>query len=194
MKTLLAVALLSLGAKAQTTWNVDASHSKLGFSVTHMMVSETEGRFKIYEGKLSSKSDLDFTDAAIDFSVDVNSINTDNDQRDAHLKGADFFDAATFPKITFKSVSMKPGKVKGTYILVGDLTMHGVTKRVTFTAIAAKNIFKDPYGMQRFAFKVIGKVNRIDFGLKYNAALEAGGVALSEDVKIDCTIEITKAK
>jgi polyisoprenoid-binding protein YceI len=194
MKTLLAVALLSLGAKAQTTWNVDASHSKLGFSVTHMMVSETEGRFKIYEGKLSSKSDLDFTDAAIDFSVDVNSINTDNDQRDAHLKGADFFDAATFPKITFKSVSMKPGKVKGTYILVGDLTMHGVTKRVTFTAIAAKNIVKDPYGMQRFAFKVIGKVNRIDFGLKYNAALEAGGVALSEDVKIDCTIEITKAK
>lgn len=194
MKTLLAVALLSLGAKAQTTWNVDASHSKLGFSVTHMMVSETEGRFKIYEGKLSSKSDLDFTDAVIDFSVDVNSINTDNDQRDAHLKSADFFDAATFPKITFKSVSMKPGKVKGTYILVGDLTMHGVTKRVTFTAIAAKNIVKDPYGMQRFAFKVIGKVNRIDFGLKYNAVLEAGGVALSEDVKIDCTIEITKAK
>lgn len=192
-KTLVAVAALSLSAKAQTNWNIDASHSKLGFSVTHMMVSETEGKFKIYEGKVSSKAEMDFTDASIDFSIDVASINTDDEKRDGHLKSPDFFDVAKFPKITFKSTSMKPGKIKGTYILTGDLTMHGVTKKVTLTAIGASKIVKDPYGMMRYAFKVIGKLNRKDFGLTYNAALEAGGVALSEEVKIDCTIEMTKA-
>lgn len=195
IKTLVAVAALTLSAKAQTNWNVDASHSKMGFAVTHMMVSETEGKFKIYEGKVSSKSDMDFTDATIDFKVDVNSINTDNDQRDGHLKGADFFDVAKYPDITFKATSMKPNaKVKNSYILKGDLTMHGVTKQVTLTAIGASKIVKDPYGMMRYAFKVTGKLNRTEFGLKYNAALEAGGVALSEEVRIDCTIELTKAK
>ena len=195
IKTLVAVAVISLSAKAQTTWNIDASHSKMGFAITHMMVSETEGKFKVYEGTVSSKSDMDFTNAAIDFKIDVNSINTDNDQRDAHLKGADFFDAATYPSITFKATSMKANpKMKNSYILIGDLTMHGVTKKVTLNAIGAAKIVKDPYGMMRYAFKITGKVNRIDFGLKYNAALEAGGVALSEDVKLDCTIEITKAK
>ena len=195
IKTLLAVAALSLSAKAQTTWNVDGSHSKMGFAITHMMVSETEGKFKIYEGTVSSKSDVDFTNANIDFKIDVNSLNTDNEKRDEHLKSADFFDAATFPTIAFKAKSMKANpKVKNSYILVGDLTMHGVTKPVTLTAIGASKIVKDPYGMMRYAFKITGKLNRIDYGLKYNAALEAGGVALSEDVKIDCTIELTKAK
>ncbi len=195
LKTIVAVAAISLSANAQTNWNVDASHSKMGFSVTHMMVSETEGKFKIYEGKVSSKSDIDFTDASIDFKIDVNSINTDDEKRDGHLKSPDFFDVATFPNMTFKSTSMKANpKIKNSYILVGDLTMHGVTKKVTLTAIGASKIVKDPYGMMRYAFKVMGKINRIDFGLKYNAVLEAGGVALSEDVKIDCTVEITKAK
>lgn len=195
LKAIVAVVAISLSAKAQTNWNVDASHSKLGFSVTHMMVSETEGKFKIYEGKVSSKSDIDFTDASIDFKIDVNSINTDDEKRDGHLKSPDFFDVATYPNMTFKSTSMKANpKIKNSYILIGDLTMHGVTKKVTLTAIGASKIVKDPYGMMRYAFKVMGKINRIDFGLKYNAVLEAGGVALSEEVKIDCTIEITKAK
>lgn len=195
IKTLVAVAALTLSAKAQTNWNVDASHSKMGFAVTHMMVSETEGKFKIYEGKVSSKSDMDFTNASIDFKIDVNSINTDNDQRDAHLKGADFFDTEKYPDITFKATSMKPNpKVKNSYVLKGDLTMHGVTKPVTLTAIGASKIVKDPYGMMRYAFKITGKLNRTEFGLKYNAALEAGGVALSEEVRIDCTVELTKAK
>ncbi|MES2515881.1 MAG: YceI family protein [Bacteroidota bacterium] len=194
LKTLVAVAAISLSAQAQTNWNVDASHSKLGFAVTHMMVSETEGKFKIYEGKVSSKGDMDFTDAKIDFSVDAASINTDDEKRDGHLKSPDFFDVAKFPKITFVSKSMKPGKVKGTYILVGDLTMHGVTKSVTLTAIGASKIVKDPYGMERYAFKVTGTINRKDFGLAWNAALEAGGVAVSEDVRLDINVEITKAK
>ena len=194
-KTLVSLAVISASAKAQTNWNVDASHSKLGFAVTHMMVSETEGKFKIYEGKISSsKADSDFNDAKIDFTVDAASINTDDEKRDGHLKSADFFDVAKFPKITFVSKSMKAGKIKNTYILVGDLTMHGVTKSVTLNAIGASKIVKDPYGMERYAFKVTGTVNRKDFGLAWNAVLEAGGVAVSKDVRLDINIEITKAK
>ena len=195
LKTLVAVAVISVSAKAQTNWNVDASHSKLGFAVTHMMVSETEGKFKVYEGKVSSsKADADFNDTKIDFTVDAASINTDDEKRDGHLKSADFFDVAKFPKITFVSKSMKAGKIKNTYTLVGDLTMHGVTKSVTLNAIGASKIVKDPYGMERYAFKVTGTVNRKDFGLAWNAVLEAGGVAVSEDVRLDINIEITKAK
>ena len=195
LKTLLAFASISIGANAQSNWNVDASHSKLGFAVTHMMVSETEGKFKIYEGKVTSvKPAADFTDAKIDFSIEAASINTDDEKRDGHLKSPDFFDVAKYPKITFVSKSMKPGKIKGTYTLVGDLTMHGVTKPVTLTAIGASKIVKDPYGMERFAFKVTGALNRKDYGLSWNAALEAGGVAVSETVRLDITIEITKAK
>jgi polyisoprenoid-binding protein YceI len=195
IKTLAAATLITISATAQTNWNVDASHSKLGFAVTHMMVSETEGKFKIYEGKVSSlKSDADFTGASIYFNVDAASINTDDEKRDGHLKSADFFDVAQFPKISFKSTSMNPGKVKGTYTLVGDLTMHGVTKSVSLTAIGASKIVKDPYGMERYAFKVIGSINRKDFGLAWNAIIEAGGVAVSETVRLDFNVEITKAK
>jgi len=193
--TLVAVAAFTFAAKAQSNWNVDASHSKLGFAVTHMMVSETEGKFKVYEGKVTSvKPEADFTDAKIEFSVDAASINTDDEKRDGHLKSPDFFDVEKYPKITFVSTSMKPGKVKGTYTLVGNLTMHGVTKPVTLTAIGASKIVKDPYGMERYAFKVTGNINRKDFGLSWNAALEAGGVAVSENVRLDINVEITKAK
>jgi polyisoprenoid-binding protein YceI len=185
--------VLALGTSAQTNWKVDASHSKLGFKVQHMMVSETEGRFKLYEGKVSSKSETDFTDATIEFSADVNSIDTDDPKRDGHLKGPDFFDVEKNPKIIFKSTSMKPGKIKGTYDLDGDLTMHGVTKKVKLMAIGAAKAVKDPYGNMRYAFKVTGKVNRVEYGLKYNAALEAGGVAIGEEVSVDCTVELIKA-
>lgn len=194
IKTLAAIIAFSVGAKAQVNWNIDASHSKLGFAVTHMMVSETEGKFKVYKGTVSSKSDLDFTDAKIEFTVDASSINTDDEKRDGHLKSPDFFDVAKYPEITFVSKSMKPGKIKGTYTLVGDLTMHGVTKPVTLTAIGASKVVKDPYGMERYAFKVTGKLNRKDYGLTWNAALEAGGVAVSDEVRLDIIVEMTKAK
>lgn len=194
IKTLAAIIAFSVGAKAQVNWNIDASHSKLGFAVTHMMVSETEGKFKVYKGTVSSKSDLDFTDAKIEFTVDAASINTDDEKRDGHLKSPDFFDVAKYPEITFVSKSMKPGKIKGTYTLVGDLTVHGVTKPVTLTAIGASKVVKDPYGMERYAFKVTGKLNRKDYGLTWNAALEAGGVAVSDEVRLDIIVEMTKAK
>lgn len=191
-----AVALTALSTSAQTKWTVDASHSKLGFSVTHMMVSETEGKFKVYEGTADSKSETDFTDAKIEFSADAASINTEDEKRDGHLKSPDFFDVEKFPKITFKSTSMKKAAKGGatTYELVGDLTMHGVTKKAKFTAIGAAKPVKDPYGNIKQGFKVTGVINRKDFGLAWNAALEAGGVAVSEEVKIDLNIELNKAK
>ena len=188
-----ASAFVMLSATAQTNWKLDASHSKLGFSVTHMMVSETEGKFKIYEGTVDSKTEMDFTDAKIEFSADVNSINTDDEKRDGHLKSPDFFDAAKYPKITFKSTSMKLiAKTKTTYVLEGDLTMHGVTKKVKLFAKGADKVVKDPYGNMKNGFKVTGSLNRKDFGLTYNSVLEAGGVALSEEVKLDINIELNK--
>jgi polyisoprenoid-binding protein YceI len=186
--------LMVAGAVAQTNWKVDNSHSKLGFSVTHMMVAETEGKFKIFNGSVSSKSEMDFTDAQITFSADAASINTEDEKRDGHLKSPDFFDVTKFPEITFKSTSMKPdGKGKTTYIVEGDLTMHGVTKRVKLNAIGAAKTVKDPYGNIKNGFKVTGTINRKDFGLVWNAALEAGGVAVSEEVQISLNIELNKA-
>jgi len=181
-KLVLGIAVLaSLSASAQVNWKLDNSHSKLGFSVTHMMVSETEGKFKIYQGTVSSTTETDFTDAKIEFSADVNSINTEDEKRDGHLKSPDFFDAAKFPTITFKSTSMKPvAKGKTIYNLEGELTMHGVTKKVKLNAIGATKTVKDPYGNIKYGFKVTVTINRKDFGLAWNAALEAGGVAASE--------------
>ncbi len=192
VKQTLALLAFSMGLTAQTNWKVDASHSKLGFSVVHMMISETEGTFKVYDGKVSSPKELDFTGATIDFSVDVNSVNTEDEKRDGHLKGEDFFDAAKFPKMMFKSTSMK-AKGKMMYDLEGDLTIKGVTKKVKLQAVGAPKIVKDPWGNMRYAFKVIGKINRKDYGLTWNAALEAGGVAVSEDVSLNITIELTKS-
>ena len=197
MKKIITTAILALvmtTGNAQVNWKLDNSHSKLGFSVTHMMVSEVEGKFKIYEGQVSSKSEMDFTDAKISFSADAASINTEDEKRDGHLKSSDFFDVAKFPNITFKSTSMKPsGQGKTTYIVEGDLTMHGVTKKVKLMAIGASKTVKDPYGNIKNGFKVTGTINRKDFGLSWNAALEAGGVAVSDEVNIDLNIELNKA-
>lgn len=195
MITSAVVALSMFGAaNAQVNWKLDASHSKVSFSVVHAMVSETEGRFKMFDGTVSSKSDMDFTDANINFTVDASSINTEDEKRDGHLKSPDFFDVAKYPTLTFKSTSMKPsGKGKTTYDVEGDLTMHGVTKKVKFTAIGAAKTVKDPYGNLKNGFKVSGKINRKDFGLTWNAALEAGGVMVSEDVDIVLNIELNKA-
>lgn len=195
-KTLVTAALVAfagLSAVAQVKWKIDNSHSKVGFSVVHLMVSETEGKFKIYEGNVESKTEADFSDAKIDFTIDVNSINTDDEKRDGHLKSPDFFDVANHPKMTFKAISMKPTKVKTTYELTGDLTIRGVTKKVTLTALGATKAVKDPWGNTKYAFKLMGKINRKDFGLNWNAAIEAGGVVVSEEVKLDITVELNKA-
>jgi polyisoprenoid-binding protein YceI len=191
-----AFALVSSAAIAQVNWKVDASHSKVGFSVTHLMVSETEGKFRVYDGKVSSKSESDFTDAGIEFTADAASINTEDEKRDAHLKSADFFDAEKYPKLIFKATSMKPNPKKGktAYDLEGDLTMHGVTKKVKLSAIGASKAVKDPWGNIKYGFKVTGVINRKDYGLNWNAALETGGVVVSDEVNLDINIELNKAK
>ncbi|MGE0566647.1 MAG: YceI family protein [Bacteroidia bacterium] len=194
MKTLIisGAMLLALNISGQTKWSIDNSHTKIGFSVAHLMVSETEGKFNKYEGEVVSNADLDFTNAKIDFKVDVNSVDTDDDQRDGHLKSADFFDAEKHPQMVFKAKSMKPTKVKTNYDLVGDLTIKGITKEVKLTAVGASKLMKDPWGNTKYGFKVVGKINRKDFNLTWNKALESGGLLVGEDVNLNITLELKK--
>jgi polyisoprenoid-binding protein YceI len=193
MKKLFFIALMAAGTQLVNAadWTADLSHSKVRFSISHMAVSETDGSFKVYDAKVSSEA-ADFSDAKIEFTIDVNSINTDNDMRDGHLKGEDFFNAAKYPKMTFKSVSFK--KVSGNkYILEGDLTIKDVTKRVKFDVVYGGTV-KDPYGNTKAGFKVTGIVDRYAFGLKYNALTEAGGAMIGQEVNFVVNLELQKQK
>jgi polyisoprenoid-binding protein YceI len=200
MKKLFIASILSLAAvaafaqtkstaAAPSTWAVDASHSNVKFGVTHMVVSEVEGYFKVFSGTIKATSD-DFNDASIDFAVDVASINTDSDQRDGHLRSEEFFNATKYPKMTFKSSSFKKGS-GNQYILEGDLTIRDITKHVKFNVTYGGTV-KDPWGNTKAGFKARTTINRMDYGLKWNAALEAGGVAVSEDVEVIVNIELQK--
>jgi len=191
MKNLsLALALFSIVlVNAQSTWNFDASHSSVRFAVDHMVISEVEGKFTSFEGTVESSKE-DFSDAKINFIIDVNSIDTDNEKRDGHLKNEDFFDTPKYPKMTFESTSVKKIK-EGKYKLIGNLTLHGVTKEITLTMNHGGTI-KDPWGNTRAGLKVTGILNRTDFGLKYNSTLEAGGLMLGEEVELSCKMELVK--
>jgi len=181
----------AMAVQAQTNWTIDASHSNVKFSVVHMVVSETEGYFKTYNGKVVS-STPDFDGASIEFSVDVNSINTDNVDRDKHLMGDDFFNAEKYPKMNFKSVSFK--KISGNkYELTGDLTIRDVTKRVKFD-VTYGGTAKDPWGNVKAGFKVKGKINRKEYNLKWSVLTEAGGMVVSEEVDILMNIELVQSK
>jgi polyisoprenoid-binding protein YceI len=178
------------GAVAQTTWKVDKSHSNVKFAVSHMVVSEVEGSFRMFDGSLvASKADL--SDAKVNFSVDVASVNTDNEKRDGHLKSDDFFNAEKFPKMTFVSKSMKPlGGNK--YALTGDLTLRDVTKTVTFDVTYGGQI-NTGRGVKA-GFKAKTTIDRLTYGLKYAPALETGGLAVGKDVDITVLLEMDQAK
>jgi len=183
---------LGISLNAQNTkWNFDESHSKISFSVTHMMITDVEGKFNKYEGEILSDKD-DFSDAKINFKIDVKSIDTDNDKRDDHLKSADFFNTEKFPDIIFTGEKMIK-KGKGKYKLSGDFTMLGVTKKIILD-VTYRGMKKDPWGNLRAGFKISGTINRNDWGLKYNSALDAGGVMIGEEVDIICNIELIKSK
>ncbi|MEP2771055.1 MAG: YceI family protein [Fulvivirga sp.] len=187
--TLSFIALLATSVVfGQSTWNLDNSHSNIGFTVDHMVISETEGEFQNFTATVTSDKS-DFNGAEITFTADVNSINTDNEKRDGHLKSDDFFGAEKYPKITFKGKLVK--KSNSDYELKGDFTMKGVTKKVTFP-VDYRGTIKDPYGMTRAGFKIKGVVNRTDYGLKWNSLTEAGGMVVGEDVNIICNVEIIK--
>lgn len=183
--------LVSTGLFAQTKWSVDPVHSSVKFSVSHLVISEVEGQFKTFDGSINTKS-ADFSNADISFTVDVNSIDTDNENRDKHLKSADFFDAGSYPQMRFQSTSFK--KVSGNkYILKGNLTLRGVTKPVTFN-VTYGGTAKDGYGNTKAGFKASTVINRFDYGLKWNNLTEAGGATVGKEVSIDLKLEFTQQK
>jgi polyisoprenoid-binding protein YceI len=194
MKKIILITLLSYlsaGLFAQNKWTVDPVHSNVKFTVTHLVISEVEGYFKTFTGTINS-SKPDFSDASIDFTVDVNSINTDNDMRDKHLKSDDFFNAEKFPKMIFKSSSFR--KVSGNkYILTGNLTLRDITKPVTFDVVYGGTM-KDFQGITHAGFKATGKINRFDYNLKWNSLTEAGGSVVGSDVEIHLNLEFTQSK
>lgn len=170
-------------------WNVDSSHSMAEFAVKHMMIATVKGHFNKVEGTIEADPN-NLTAAKFDVAVDIASINTRDEQRDAHLRSADFFDAEQHPRLTFVTKSVQPQGEN--YLLTGDLTMRGVTREVPFE-LTYEGQGKDPWGNEKIGFSAEAKVNRKDFGLNWNAALETGGVLVSDQVKISIQLEATKA-
>ena len=186
-----ALALSTSGLFAQSTWNVDPVHSNVRFTVSHLVISEVEGSFKKFNGTLQSAKP-DFSDAKINFTVDVNSINTDNEGRDKHLKGDDFFNADQYPQMSFQGTSFR--KISGNeYELKGNLTIRNVTKPATFKVTYGGTV-KDPWGNIKAGFKASGSINRFDYGLKWNTLTEAGGAVVGKDIAIDLRLEFAQAK
>lgn len=173
---------------ATTKWALDPTHSELQFKVKHLMITTVTGNIKSFGAELESEGD-DFTNAAISFSGDINSIDTGNGDRDGHLKSGDFFEAEKYPAMTFKSTSVE--KDGDDYTVKGDLTIKDVTKAVKLNAEFG-GIATDPWGNTKAGFTLGGKINRTEFGLTWNAALETGGVMVSEDVKILGELQFVK--
>jgi len=172
-----------------TRWVVDPMHSEVQFKVKHLVISTVTGFFRKFDGSVQTENE-DFQNAEIDFTLDVNSIDTNQEQRDQHLKSADFFDAEQYPKITFKSTSFtKTGDEE--YDLTGDLTVRDVTKPVTLK-VEFGGSAGDFYGNTKAGFEITGKINRKEFGLTWNGVTEAGSVVVGEDVKLIINLQFTK--
>ena len=173
---------------AQTTWNTDLAHSAVKFTVAHLVISEVEGSFKSFDATFTTWKD-DFSDATLTATIKVASIFTDNEKRDNHLKSPDFLDAAKYPEITFKSTSFsKTGEA--TYRIAGDLTIRGVTKPVVLDAVYKGRV--QAWGKTVIALSATTEINRFDFGVKWDAKIETGGLVAGEKVKIAITFEGTK--
>jgi polyisoprenoid-binding protein YceI len=184
--TIIAALLITSAATFAQTWTVDKAHSRIGFNVTHLSVAELGGTFNSIDGKITS-SKPDFTDASVEFSADINSINTDNEQRDKHLQSPDFFDAEKFPKLTFKSTSWKKVADKK-YKVSGDLTMHGVTKPVVLDVVL-NGTSTNPMSKKTIAgFKISGVVKRSEFGV----APSMPAAMLSDEVTLQASTEFAK--
>lgn len=175
---------------AKSKWNVDPTHSGIDFTIRHMMIAKVKGSFNSFEATIEADPE-DLTTADVQFTVDLNSINTRNDDRDAHLRSADFFDVENQPKMTFQSTEIvKTGD--GEYKVTGNLSLHGVTKTETFD-VTYEGGGKDPWGNEKVGFSGQGTIKRSDYGLTWNAALETGGVLVGDDVKVSIEIEAAKA-
>lgn len=172
-----------------TTWEIDPAHTSVEFAVKHLMISTVRGRFGDVRGTMVT----DGTPAGsrVEVTLGVASIDTRQAQRDEHLKSADFFDAANHPEITFVSTAVTP-KGDDEFTLTGDLTIRGVTRSITLD-VAREGAGKDPWGNERAGFSATGKIDRRDFGLTYNQALETGGVMVGNELKITVDAELTRA-
>lgn len=173
-----------------TTWNIDPIHSHAEFKVRHMMISNVKGQFKGITGTLKHNS-ADPTKSGVEVSIDAGTVNTGDTQRDAHLKSADFFDVEKFPTLTFKSNRVSKNK-DGVLTVAGELTIHGVTRNVVFEVEGPSAPMKDPWGNTRIGLSATTRINRKDFGLSWNAALETGGIMVGEDVTISLDIQFVQ--
>ena len=186
INSLIALLLLAGSSYGQTTWALDKAHTKIGFNVTHLAVSEVEGNFKDFEGTVKSKAD-DFSGAEVTFSAKVASVDTDNEKRDSDLRSPNFFDAEKFPDLTFKGTLTKEGTK---YKLSGDLTMHGVTKKVAFDVTYGGTV--DTGRGTKAGFKLTGKIDRKEYGLTWANKTPGGELIVGDTVEIICKIEADK--
>lgn len=185
---ILLTVFLSASFAQTTNWKFDKSHTQIKFTVNHLVISEVTGNFKKFDGTVTTNGD-DFSTAKIDFTAETNSIFTDNEKRDNHLKSDDFFNAEKYPQLKFVGKSMKKaGKDK--YKLTGDLTIRDVTKSVTLDVVF--NGTTNAFGSTHAGFKLTGTINRFDYNLKWNTLIETGGAVVSKDVTITCDVELIK--
>lgn len=176
---------------AKTNWALDLAHSEIQFKVKHMMIATVTGGFDRFNVTVETEED-DFSTAQISFSAETASINTGSEQRDGHLQSADFFDAEQFPALKFEGTAFTPTNGDGHYKLEGNLTIKSITKPVTLD-VEFGGVGKDPWGNTKAGFTLSGKINRKDWDLNWNAALEAGGVLVSEEVRLLGEIQLAKA-
>ncbi|MGA8151501.1 MAG: YceI family protein [Terriglobales bacterium] len=176
---------------AVTTWKIDPVHSAAQFKVKHMMISNVKGEFTGLTGTLTLDP-TDITKSRIESSIDAATINTRDPQRDAHLKSADFFDVEKFPSLTFKSTRVSK-KGDGELAVEGDLSIHGITRKAVFEVEGPSVPMKDPWGNTRVGLSATTRINRKDFGLTWNAALETGGILVGEEVTITLDVQFVKA-
>jgi polyisoprenoid-binding protein YceI len=170
------------------TWNIDPIHSEVGFSVRHMMVSKVRGRFTTFSGQLVTGENP--TDSSVTAEIDLSSINTGQEQRDEHIKSADFFEVETFPTMSYKSTGIRVED--GEYVIDGDLTLKGVTKSVPLR-LELNGFGPDPYGGIRAGFTATGELNRRDFNVNFTAPMQNGGVVVADKIQLHLEIEAVKA-
>ena len=174
--------------QTMSKWAIDLSHSEVEFKIKHLMISTVSGKFTEYVADVTANDD--FTNVTANFIADVNSITTFNEQRDGHIKSDDFFNAASFPKITFNSTELEKTSEE-TFKLKGDLTIRDVTKAISLDVVF-NGLMTDPYGQQKAGFEVTGKINRKEFNLNWTAITEAGSIVVSDEVRILCNIQLIK--
>ena len=189
--TFIAMILAVPAAGKASVWEIDPAHTSAQFAIRHLMVSTVRGDFRKVSGKVNL-DDQDVTKSTVDATIDVASIDTGIAKRDDHLRSADFFDVAKYPTMTFKSKKIQKGSGDGNYKITGDLTLRGVTKEVVLDFEGNLKPVKSPQGKTLIGGMATTKINRKDFGLTWNAALETGGVAVGEDVTITIDIEMTQ--